>query len=56
MLGIIIQARLGATRLPYKMIKPFFGVKGIFEILLDRLIEASLGTPLILATTERMIF
>lgn len=35
------------------MIKPFLGDKGILEILLDRLIEASLDTPLILATTVR---
>lgn len=34
---IIIQARTGSTRLPQKMIKPFFGEKTVLDILLERL-------------------
>lgn len=37
--GIIIQARMGATRLPGKMIRPFYEEKGILELLLQRLKE-----------------
>jgi spore coat polysaccharide biosynthesis protein SpsF len=51
--GIIIQARLGSTRLPRKMILPFFDDQGILEILLIRLKEVIYEkvTPIILATT-----
>lgn len=34
---IVIQARTGSTRLPNKMIKPFYGEKSVLEILLQRL-------------------
>ena len=50
--ALIIQARTGSTRLPQKMVLPFFDGKGIFEILLDRLMDARLNVPIILATTE----
>lgn len=52
-IGIIIQARLGSTRLPEKMILPFFEGKGILEILLTRIKENidTLSIPLIIATT-----
>ena len=52
--GIIIQARLGSTRLPNKMILPFYNGKGILEILLIRLLEAIdlQKTPIILATSD----
>lgn len=36
-LGIIIQARTGSTRLPFKMTLPFFNDRGILELLLSRL-------------------
>lgn len=36
---IIIQARTGSSRLPNKMIKPFFGNQTILEILLRRLAQ-----------------
>jgi spore coat polysaccharide biosynthesis protein SpsF (cytidylyltransferase family) len=52
MTGIIIQARTGSTRLPQKMIIPFFEEKGIFETLLIRLKKAYSKTPIILATTN----
>ncbi|MEA4919252.1 cytidylyltransferase domain-containing protein [Proteiniphilum sp.] len=35
--GIIIQARMGATRLPAKMVRPFHDGKGVLELLLQRL-------------------
>lgn len=52
-LGIIIQARLGSTRLPNKMTLPFYDKKGILEILLLRMKKAlsENDTPIILATT-----
>ncbi|MDA3904500.1 MAG: glycosyl transferase family 2 [Bacteroidales bacterium] len=51
-LGIIIQARVGSTRLPNKMILPFYNQMGIFEILLRRLIPIAERIPIIVATTE----
>ena len=51
MIGIIIQARTGSTRLPKKMILPFFKDKGILEVILIRIKKANLNIPLILATT-----
>lgn len=50
-LAIIIQARTGSTRLPNKMVRPFFEGKGIFEILIERIIAADFRVPVILATT-----
>lgn len=52
--GIIVQARLGSTRLPNKMILPFRKDKGILEVLLIRLLEAidTEQFPIILATTQ----
>jgi spore coat polysaccharide biosynthesis protein SpsF (cytidylyltransferase family) len=51
-LGIIIQARTGSKRLPAKMMLDFYKGKGILELLLERLLSADLGIPIILATTE----
>jgi spore coat polysaccharide biosynthesis protein SpsF len=51
--GIIIQARTGSTRLPDKMVLPFYNEKGILEIVLNRLIYQYEGKyKIILATTE----
>lgn len=36
-IGIIIQARLGSTRLPGKILRPFIGDKCILDIILDKL-------------------
>lgn len=49
--GIIIQARLGSTRLPRKMILPFFESQTLLDILLQRLTDTLPNTPIILATT-----
>ena len=51
MTGIIIQARTGSTRLPKKMILPFFDGKGILETIINRIKKANLEIPLVLATT-----
>ncbi len=50
---VIIQARTGSTRLPNKMLKPFYKDKCILEILLDRIIPAIPGgkANLVVATT-----
>lgn len=48
MLGIIIQARLGSTRLPAKILKPFQS-KTILSYLVDKL--SVLDIPVIIATT-----
>lgn len=36
-IGIIIQARMGSTRLPGKILKPFYGGKTLLETLLENL-------------------
>lgn len=36
-IGIVIQARLGSTRLPGKILKPFHDSKTLIDIILDRL-------------------
>jgi len=50
--GIIIQARVGSTRLPFKVVLPFDHTKAIIEIILENLKSNSAGIPLVLATTE----
>lgn len=47
---IIIQARTGSTRMPQKVILPFFNEKCIIDILLEKLLKT--GFPIVLATTE----
>lgn len=49
-LGIIIQARLGSTRLPGKILKPFHGNKCIFDIILDKLHQVG-DAKIIVATS-----
>lgn len=51
MVGIIIQARTGSTRLPNKMLLPFYNGNGILETILKRLTDTELNIPIILATT-----
>lgn len=55
MLGIIIQARVGSTRLPKKMIKPFYHDKGVLELLLCRLNESFPKIKLVVATTTNIL-
>lgn len=50
-IGIMIQARVGSTRLPNKMMIPFYQGNTILEILLERLKNSFPDLPIILATT-----
>lgn len=50
---IIIQARTGSTRLPNKMIDPFFDGKSVLENLLLRLITALKNNKIVVATTDQ---
>jgi len=54
---IIIQARTGSTRLPRKMVKPFFEDKNVLEILISRLkevVDENYVKDIIVATTENV--
>lgn len=48
---IIIQARTGSTRLPQKMILPFYENEGIFSLILNRLTSNFDKEDIILATS-----
>lgn len=48
--GIIIQARSGSTRLPNKILKPFYNSDNILDIQLKRL--KNLNLPIVVATTN----
>ncbi len=50
-LGFVIQARTGSTRLPNKMVMPFYKEKTILNILLQRLKNNFPTLPIIVATT-----
>lgn len=47
--GIIIQARTGSTRMPEKVIQPFYEQQTILDLLLEKAKKVNL--PLVLATT-----
>lgn len=51
--GIIIQARTGSTRLPDKIIIPFYDKKSILELLINRILESKTVSPtkIVIATT-----
>lgn len=51
MLSFIVQARLGSTRLPGKILLPFSNGKCILDILLDRLQTADSTVQVVIATT-----
>lgn len=51
-IGIIIQARSGSTRLPQKMLIPFYNGDTILSLLIKRLKIAFPDYPVILATTK----
>jgi spore coat polysaccharide biosynthesis protein SpsF len=48
-LGIILQARTGSTRMPEKVILPFYQEQSILDLLLEKV--KKLQIPLVLATT-----
>lgn len=52
MLGLIIQARLGSTRLPKKMVLPFYEDKGVLELIIEKIINQVPLYKLIVATTS----
>ena len=52
-IGIIIQARLGSTRLPGKVLKPFHGDKCILDIILDKLHQASDAQVIVATSTSK---
>jgi spore coat polysaccharide biosynthesis protein SpsF len=54
-IGIIVQARLGSTRLPGKMLLPFYQDKSILEIILDNLKSLLQDYPIIVATSDNPI-
>ena len=55
MIGIIVQARLGSSRLPNKMILPFYKNKGILELLIEKLANNFHDLPIIIATSTSKI-
>ena len=48
-IGIILQARTGSTRMPEKVILPFFKEQSILDLLLEKVKKT--GIPAVLATT-----
>lgn len=51
MLGIIIQARTGSSRLPAKMILDFYKGISLIEVVIDRIKSFGIGGKIILATS-----
>ena len=50
-IGIIVQARMGSTRLPGKILKQFYGGKTLLETLLDSIHKVD-GVKVIVATSD----
>jgi len=48
-LGLILQARTGSTRMPEKVILPFYQEQSILDLLLEK--AKKTGVPVVLATT-----
>lgn len=51
-LGIVIQARMGSSRLPGKMGREFYDGNSLLEIVTKRILSASDKMPVIIATTK----
>ncbi len=51
---IIIQARLNSSRLPHKMIIPFYEDRGILDLIIERLLKHFGKDRLVLATTSKL--
>ncbi|MFD2891019.1 cytidylyltransferase domain-containing protein [Flavobacterium chuncheonense] len=49
--AIFIQARLGSTRLPNKVILPFYKEKSILELLIDKIKNEFKELPIVVCTT-----
>lgn len=54
-IGIIVQARLGSSRLPNKMVEPFYNGKGVLELLLDKIRSQLPDILIVVATTTNPI-
>ena len=52
MIGAIIQARMGSTRLPGKVLQDLYG-KCVLEYLVDRVRQSELFEKIIVATTDQ---
>lgn len=50
--GIIVQARMGSTRLPGKVLKDFYKGQSILDIIIETLVSAEIPAPYIIATGE----
>ena len=50
--GIIVQARMGATRMPGKMVQPFCRGRALLAFLLDRIRTDLPDVPIVLATSD----
>lgn len=50
-IGIVIQARTGSTRLPNKMLLPFYDNKTLIEVVIDNLLQIFPTDKIVLATT-----
>lgn len=51
--GILIQARTGSTRLPAKILIPFYGELRIIDLMVMNIQQTCPDIPVILATTDR---
>lgn len=51
-IGIIIQARLGSTRLPGKILLPFHGEQTIIDILMGKLHQTKASKVIVATTTD----
>ena len=52
--AFVVQARLGSTRLPGKILKPFYGNQSILDLMVHKLSAIS-NIPVIIATTNSVI-
>ncbi len=50
-MGIIVQARMGSSRMPGKMVRPFFQGRAMLAFLLERVRTDLPHVPLVVATT-----
>lgn len=53
--GIIIQARLGSTRFPEKLLQPFYDGKALIDIFLEKFAGTTGSIPVIVATTTNTL-
>lgn len=53
-IGIVIQARMGSSRLPGKMTLPFYNDFTLLGVILDKFKQVSKEIPIIVATTENV--